>query len=203
MLKRATCTIYLAQESDTLGKDSELASTLAQGKPVVAFVPEATPEFITRHLEDQREANPESSETELLLDQLRVFAPALAWQDATVRQWCSDVGPIDAAALKSTLADAMRKQYDTRARTLRESHPLGIQVNLNTGVANGVLVVRSVEQCAQLVRRIVTARLEFDLEETDGFTALRERVSGCIFRVMTSDEMLTNTFWNFYLDPAE
>jgi hypothetical protein len=32
MLKRAQCTIYLAQESDTLGKDSELASTLAQGK---------------------------------------------------------------------------------------------------------------------------------------------------------------------------
>ena len=37
MLKRAACTIYLAQESDTLGKDSELASTLAQGKPVIAF----------------------------------------------------------------------------------------------------------------------------------------------------------------------
>ncbi len=30
MLKRAKCTLYLAQELDTLGKDSELASTLAQ-----------------------------------------------------------------------------------------------------------------------------------------------------------------------------
>ncbi|MGA8145082.1 MAG: hypothetical protein WB987_14440, partial [Candidatus Acidiferrales bacterium] len=39
MLKRASCTVYLVQESDTLGKDSELASTLAQGKPVIAFVP--------------------------------------------------------------------------------------------------------------------------------------------------------------------
>ena len=29
MLKRAKCTLYLAQELDTLGKDSELASTLA------------------------------------------------------------------------------------------------------------------------------------------------------------------------------
>jgi hypothetical protein len=29
MLRRAKCTIYLAQETDTLGKDSELASTLA------------------------------------------------------------------------------------------------------------------------------------------------------------------------------
>lgn len=39
MLKRASCTVYLVQEADTLGKDSELASTLAQGKPVIAFVP--------------------------------------------------------------------------------------------------------------------------------------------------------------------
>lgn len=39
MLKRARLTIYLVQESDSLGKDSELAATLAQGKPVVAFVP--------------------------------------------------------------------------------------------------------------------------------------------------------------------
>ncbi len=40
MLKRALCTIYMAQETDTFGKDSELATTLAQGKPVIVFVPE-------------------------------------------------------------------------------------------------------------------------------------------------------------------
>ena len=34
MLKRASCTIYHVQETDTLGKDSELAATLAQGKAV-------------------------------------------------------------------------------------------------------------------------------------------------------------------------
>ena len=30
MSKRAQCTVYLRKEADTLGKDSELASTLAQ-----------------------------------------------------------------------------------------------------------------------------------------------------------------------------
>jgi len=40
MLKRARCTVYSVQDTDTLGKDSELASTLAQGKPVIAFIPE-------------------------------------------------------------------------------------------------------------------------------------------------------------------
>ena len=39
MLKRAACTVYMVQETDTFGKDSELASTLAQGKPVIAFIP--------------------------------------------------------------------------------------------------------------------------------------------------------------------
>ncbi len=40
MLKRAKCTVYSVQDTDTLGKDSELAATLAQGKPVIAYVPE-------------------------------------------------------------------------------------------------------------------------------------------------------------------
>src|SRR5690606_33430392 len=48
MLKRAKCTIYLVQETDTLGKDSELASTLAQGKPVIAFVPSADEGYVAR-----------------------------------------------------------------------------------------------------------------------------------------------------------
>ena len=39
MLKRAKCTLYLVQETDTMGKASEMAATLAQGKPVIAYVP--------------------------------------------------------------------------------------------------------------------------------------------------------------------
>jgi spore coat polysaccharide biosynthesis protein SpsF (cytidylyltransferase family) len=97
----------------------------------------------------------------------------------------------------------MKQHYDNRAKTLRESHPLGIQVNLETGVANGVLVVRSLSDCATLIQRIVTRNLDLELEETEAYTLLREKISGCVFRVMTTDAMLTNTFWNFYLDPAE
>ncbi len=40
MLKRARCTVYSVQDTDTLGKDSELASTFAQGKPVIAYIPD-------------------------------------------------------------------------------------------------------------------------------------------------------------------
>jgi transcriptional regulator with XRE-family HTH domain len=39
MLRRADLTIYMAQKSDTFGKDSEASVALGQGKPVVVYVP--------------------------------------------------------------------------------------------------------------------------------------------------------------------
>ena len=111
---------------------------------------------------------------------------------------------MDISELRKRVHGKIKEHYDRRARTLTESHPLAVQVNLATGVANGVLVVRSPEACAQLVRGIVTRTLEFELEEeSEDYIVLREKISGSIFRVMTADAMLTNTFWNFYLDPAE
>lgn len=93
--------------------------------------------------------------------------------------------------------------YESRAETLCKSHPLALQVNLATGVATGVLVVRSVAQCAQLLERIMLNTLEFDIEEVPAERGislhLKERISGCVYRVVTGDELLTNSFWNFYL----
>lgn len=40
LVRSSKVTIYCAQEGDTFGKDSELAATLAQGKPVIVYVPE-------------------------------------------------------------------------------------------------------------------------------------------------------------------
>lgn len=39
LVRTAKVTIYCAQEGDTFGKDSELAATLCQGKPVIVYVP--------------------------------------------------------------------------------------------------------------------------------------------------------------------
>ncbi len=203
MLRRASCTIYLAQESDTLGKDSELASTLAQGKPVVAYIPEVTDEFFENHCQGLKEDKSSSeSMVDLLLGQLRIYAPELAWKDPNVRGWCSNPELTEVADLKSLVQSKMKVHFDNRARTLKDSHPLGIQINLDTGVSNGVLVVRSIDKCARLVCNIVLQSLEFDLVENDDALELREKISGCIFRVMTKDSMLVNTFWNFYLNPA-
>jgi hypothetical protein len=203
MLRRASCTIYLAQETDTLGKDSELASTLAQGKPVIAFVPSVDEKYLKEHLDALASANPSQSKVQLLLDQLRLFEPGAAWTDPQVQGWIAEPDKAPLAELEARLGTRIRAHFDTRARTLRETHPLGIQVNLGTGVANGVMVVRTPDACARLVRGILTGTLSFTLDEQKECTALREEISGCIFRVMTADAMLTNTFWNFYLTPAE
>jgi hypothetical protein len=203
MLKRAKCTLYLAQESDTLGKDSELASTLAQGKPVIAYVPSPT-EVETEGSVRRLAKLYAKTETAIILERLQAISPGLAWTDQEVRLWLDDPNKMDQARATTRLVRATREHYDKRAETLNVSHPLGIQVNLDTGVANGVLVVRSSSDCAKLIHRIVTGTLEFRIERklVDGveYHFLCESISGSIFRVMTGDDMLSNSFWNYYLE---
>lgn len=207
MLKRAECTLYFAQETDTLGKDSELASTLAQGKPVIAYVPQIDAKnegkFLDWLLKAASTLYPDVPLGDLLLRQLQVFAPQQAWTDPTTQKWVQNPKSIVESEAKKKLIRAIKDHYDKRASTLKESHPLGIQVHLETGVANGVLVARRTSECAELIHRILTHSLEFDIEEKDingkQYLLLRERVSKSVFRVVSGDALLTKTFWNFYL----
>lgn len=207
MLKRAKCTLYLAQESDTLGKDSELASTLAQGKPVIAYVPTVRAGQESRFVDDLlaliKKGRPGLSDVEIILDQLRVFAPDAAWKDPEIIKWIADQTAVDMTAARKKLGETIRVHYDKRASTLKDSHPLGIQVNLDTGVANGVLVARSLPECSDLIRRVLTNKLEFRLEakEISGrpYVTLVETITGSVFRVVSGDSLLTNVFWNYYL----
>jgi hypothetical protein len=208
MLKRAKCTLYFVGESDTLGKDSELASTLAQGKPVVAYVPDPPSDYAEKLLDKLVATYADKSRQAILLEQLRLFDPKAAWNDSEVRKWVDDPSKIDTALATKRLQIAIQCHYDSRALTLRDVHPLGIQVNLSNGVANGVLVVRHVHECAELVKRVVLRTLEFEVEEHNiqgnSYLHLRETISRCVFRVVTGDKMLMNSFWNFYLaNPVE
>ncbi len=207
MLKRAKCTIYLVQESDTLGKDSELASTLAQGKPVIAFIPKGDEKYVRELLSELKKINDGKTEADIIIDQLRIFDSAMAWQKAEARKWIDRPGEAKIENLRNKLDTVVKKQYDKRAKVLSERHPLGIQVHLSTGVANGVLVVRTIDACARLVKRILTKKMEFDLDQYSNdkgqYLVLREKISNCIFRVVTGDALLTNTFWNYYFEPSE
>jgi hypothetical protein len=55
-----------------------------------------------------------------------------------------------------------------------------------------------VPQCAEFLRRVVTNALEFDLKESPSMGYVEEKISGCVFRVVSKDRKLTNCFWNFY-----
>jgi hypothetical protein len=205
MLRRAKCTVYFAQESDTFGKDSELACTLAQGKPVIAYVPRPS-KTAAQELVAQL-ADKEAQKPEVILRQIRACDPSAAWTDEEIQSWVGNPStmPIDRGI--DRLQKAIEKHFANRNDTLRNKHPLGVQINLQTGVANGVLVANTVDECARLIRALLLRKLEFVL--TDGpkgeskYLYLREKITSSVFRVVTGDSFLTNAFWNFYLNPVE
>jgi hypothetical protein len=79
--------------------------------------------------------------------------------------------------------DCLQNLYEQRAKTLLETHSLGLQVNLQTGVGNGVLVARDTNQCAKLILGILLDELEFVLEEQPdhGAIFLRERETRSVY----------------------
>lgn len=131
MLRRAKVTIYNAGERETLGKDSELAATLAQGKPVIVYVREGT-------------------------------------------------------------------AYDARADNYRADHPLGLQIALSTGVAHGIIVVRTAAQCARLLRRVLLGELPLEIRHEEGNYQLVEHETQSVLRVVSDDPLLTHSFWAFF-----
>jgi hypothetical protein len=231
MLKRALCSIYMAQEVDTMGKDSELAATLAQRKPVIAYVPSID---IDQHAEkimrfpldffklrflilraeglfedencareiEQVDSNFWKTIDDFLrqLTDYRRTQPFSLWDEREnkFKEGCA-VFP----KICRILAIAEHHSYEKRADTLKDVHPLSIQVDLASGVANGVLVVRDHEECAILLQKILTNSMNFTTKHVghkdEGMTILEDEISGCPFRVVTDYEKLTNSFWNFYL----
>jgi hypothetical protein len=205
MLRRAKCTIYFAQESDTFGKDSELASTLAQGKPVIAFVPRPSEKTAKKLIEQVAQNNDEIPN--IILNQLRIYDPGAAWTDEKVRGWLEKPKAMVIDEGVSLLQTKIESHFVKRNNTLRDTHPLGVQINLQTGVANGVLVTNTVDECARVVRALLLRELKFKISsERKGdheYIYLRENITNSIFRVVTGDSFLTNAFWNFYLSPHE
>lgn len=230
MLKRARCTVYMVQESDTMGKDSELASTLAQGKPVIAYVPRI--DDIEAHARKLQEYPLEFFkirfqvlQAEGVLDDPKLV-PELATIEADFFRFINEFlqhmaayrqeQPLSlwverdkdfklrSASFKTVcrlLASAERFNFEKRSRTLRDVHPLSLQVHLESGVANGVLVVRSVSDCAEVLSKLLTNSLSFSLEQdkNQGCTVLKEKISQSPFRAVTNYEKMANSFWNFYL----
>lgn len=252
MLKRAKCTLYSVQETDTLGKDSELASTLAQGKPVIAYirkienVEERAKELEQMPLDffydrynvlnkegcftknqtiikeyeswlEEKKLKLSGKIVSIFVDEFTLKITRLidskVWSSIKT-PWADDdkfkkESAEDFSKYCYFIATAEKYFYDKRADSLTRTHPLRIQIHLSTGVANGVLVVRTYEQCIQLLTKIITNQLYYDLDfvfkhnNENRCWVLNEKISGCAYRVVTDSFRLTNSFWNFYLIEEE
>ncbi len=234
MLKRAKCTIYMVQESDTIGKDSELASTLAQKKPVIAYVPDdpieklidkikeypldyikkrilnfkaegifSKQEFLSQ-LEELSLGDKEkflSFQKFLLnfvesLDEHRTNQPFTFWE--TKEQHFIDNNKQNFEKVCKILAVATKVYWDHRAKVLKEFHPLAMQIDINTGVAIGVIVCRKPETCVKILLDILTNKLNFKIKREVGYTGLYETTTDSIYRIITRNNDLTNCFWNYF-----
>ncbi|MBK9039136.1 MAG: hypothetical protein IPL83_08240 [Bdellovibrionales bacterium] len=73
-------------------------------------------------------------------------------------------------------AEMEEKWFDKRYEILHEEHPMSLQVNLNTGVANGLIVVRTEEDAAAMIYKSLTNSHEYviDEESDDSMILIRE-----------------------------
>jgi len=132
MVKAAKLLLYFAQHKESLGKVSEYAMALSQGKPVIVLCPD-----------------------------------------------------------------------DARGRELyefyRDAHPLMRLVHVDTGIVNGAMITHDVAVATELLRRVLSGSMEYDLDRKPGadrYFLLKERLTGSTVRIITDDRLLTETFWN-------
>jgi transcriptional regulator with XRE-family HTH domain len=93
-------------------------------------------------------------------------------------------------------------RYEQRAKVFREVHPLALQVILSSGVLNGILVARSVDACAALLKALVRNELLVELEVDDNNYRLIEKLTGSTIRVISRHQLIGNAFSTFYRLPS-
>jgi hypothetical protein len=253
MLKRASVTVYMAQKSDTFGKDSEASVALGQGKPVIVYVPKLiigdgivdtellfrTPRAELARMAKDADATLEiddaiddealvgvilSAKLQKASDEELTDAIGRHWADFDLYGEAARVSDSTRAEYRHFLDAVIRKgesvqipptirqdvvrilvatgiRFESRAKVFREIHPLALQVILSTGVLNGILVVRSVDQCARILSDLLHNSLNLELTKDDQNYRLIERTTGSTVRVISRHELLRNAFERHYRTP--
>ena len=63
----------------------------------------------------------------------------------------------------------------------------------------GAIVTDDLNEVVELLYRIFENKMEYELEQAKpGYLRLKERLTGSVVRLQTSDLMLSETFWNYY-----
>lgn len=88
-----------------------------------------------------------------------------------------------------------------KTRFYRDVHPLSRLIDFRSGVAVGSIVSDDVDQVAELLRRIFSNEMQYEIkhhESRPGYLKLHEKLTDSVVRLQTDDELLTSTFWNNY-----
>lgn len=105
------------------------------------------------------------------------------------------------AAMALSLGKPVIIHTDEEQRSLffRDVHPLSRLIDFETGVAIGAMVTSSREVVIQLLQGIFNNDLEYELcQPYDNYLVLKEKLTGSVVRLQTSDDLLRETFWNHY-----
>lgn len=87
----------------------------------------------------------------------------------------------------------------SRISLFRDVHPLSRLINFETGVATGAMIATSHGMVVNLLRRIFSNEMEYELEQQHpNYLVLKEKLTGSVVRLQTSDDLLRETFWNHY-----
>ena len=122
---------------------------------------------------------------------------------AAYRTWLD--GVISNTVGSESLDDRLRSQvisalvataarFERRAKLFREDHPLALQIILSSGVLNGILVVRSVRQCAEVLNSVIQNRLDLELVKDEHNYRLVEVRTRSTLRVISRHTLLRNAF---------
>jgi hypothetical protein len=251
MLNRADICIYMAQKTDTFGKDSEASVTLGQGKSVIVYVPKlvdtklnldsesigkmkrsdllnnlAYAEIIDsddEKIEDIDDRQIQNSYIKKILaqatedDYTRIiqkhwadFGIVEAFKNSkntAIEKWLKKILSGSTSDIKFTkeiregLLDFLVKQtsdFERRANLFREEHPLALQIIRNSGVLNGILVVRSIDTCAKLIKSIIENKLELEIQDDNDNYKLIEKNTLSAIRVISKHKLIANAFSTFY-----
>ena len=86
-----------------------------------------------------------------------------------------------------------------RSRFYRDVHPLSRLIEFDTGIAVGAMVSDSTTEVSELLFRIFENKMNYILEQPKpGYLRLKEALTGSVVRLQTNDQMLSETFWNYY-----
>jgi transcriptional regulator with XRE-family HTH domain len=89
-------------------------------------------------------------------------------------------------------------RFEDRSSLFRETHPLALQVILSTGILNGMIVVRSVDSCAHILKSLIRNDLQLDLQMDAHNYRLIETSTNSTIRVISRHALIKSAFSTFY-----